>query len=331
MIKPQTSLRIVNAAEVRRLLPMSCCIDLMADAMQAASKGQIAIPQRLISPLIDHSAYFALMPGSTLQPRIYGVKVISVHPNNPAQGLPGHQGFVSLFDHDTGAPVAIIEGAQITAIRTAAASALATRTLARSDARTHGVFGAGVQAATHVEAIAAVRPIERILIWTRTQTKAEALAAELRESMSCEVRVTLDPAEAAACDVVSTVTSSSEPILRGVWLRSGSHLNLVGAHSPETREVDDDVVRRCAIYVDLMQSAMDEAGDLLIPIKAGVIAQADIAGEIGQVLAGEVVGRKDAAQITLYKSLGVVAQDLIAAAHVYRVACEQRVGSVISL
>jgi ornithine cyclodeaminase len=228
-------------------------------------------------------------------------------------------------------PVAIIEGSQITAIRTAAASGLATRTLARADARTHGVFGAGVQAATHVEAIAAVRTIERVLVWTRAPTKAEAFAAELRERMSCEVLVTSDPAEAAASDIVTTATSASEPILRGAWLRPGSHVNVVGAHSPKTREVDDDVVRRCTIYVDLMQSAMSEAGDLLIPIGTGVITQDDIVGEIGQVLVGDVAGRNDATQITLYKSLGVVAQDLFAGAHVYRAACEQGVGSLLSL
>jgi ornithine cyclodeaminase/alanine dehydrogenase-like protein (mu-crystallin family) len=179
MTTTSPSLRVVGAA-VRRLLPMSRCIDLMGTAMQGASNGEIAIPQRLITPIIDNSAYFALMPGSTLKPPIYGAKVVSVHPSNPAHGRPAHQGFVALFDHDTGAPVAIIDGATITAIRTAAVSGLATRMLACAQARTHGVFGAGVQAAVHVEAIAAVRRIERGVLWARAQKKAEELATELR-------------------------------------------------------------------------------------------------------------------------------------------------------
>lgn len=326
-----SSLRVVGEADVRRLLPMSTCIDLMSQAMQAASKGQIHTPPRSISTLIDRSAYFGLMPGSTLQPRIYGAKVVSLHPNNPAQGRAAIQGFIALFDHDTGTPVAIVEGSQITAIRTAATSGLATRTLAKSTARTHGVFGAGVQAAVHVEAIAAVRPIQRVLIWARDIAKAELLAIELRERMRCDVHATPDPAEAAACDIVTTVTGASEPVLRGDWLKPGAHVNLVGAHSPTTREADDEAIRKSAIYVDLMQSALNEAGDLLIPMRAGVISQAHIAGELGQVLAGEVAGRGDDEQITLYKSLGIFAQDLIAAAHVYRRACEQGVGGVVDL
>jgi len=310
---------------------MSQCIALMTEAMQAASDCRIAVPQRLIAPLIDSSGFITLMPGSTLQPRIYGAKVIGVHPTNPDRGLPGHQGFVALFDHDTGTPVAIIDGTQVTTTRTAAASALATRTLARPDAKTHGVFGAGMQAEAHVEAINAVRAIERVTIWARVQAKAESLAEKLRELHSCQIRVTTDPSEAAACDVVTTVTGAHEPVVRGEWLKPGAHLNLVGAHSPKTREIDDEVVRRSTIYVDLMRSALNEAGDLLIPMQSGVICARDIVGEIGQVLAGTVAGRKHAAQITLYKSLGIFAQDLIAAAHVYQVACKQNVGSSVEM
>lgn len=148
------------------------------------------------------------------------------------QGRPAIQGFIPLFDHDTGAPVAIVEGSEVTAIRTAAASGLATRTLARADARTHDVFGAGVQAAVHVEAINAVRAIENVFIWVRDLTKAQRLAGELKKRFGCNIRATADPSEAAGCDIVSTVTGASEPILRGEWLKAGAHVNLVGAHSP---------------------------------------------------------------------------------------------------
>lgn len=325
------TLRVINAQQVRQLLPVSSCIDLMAEAMQAASSGQIQAAPRSISALIDRSGYLGLMPGSALRPRVYGAKVVSLHPQNPAQGRPAIQGFIALFDHDTGSPVAIVEGAEVTAIRTAAASGLATRTLARSNARTHGVFGAGVQAAVHVEAVNAVRSIDEVLIWTRDSIKAQRLAAELKERLRCEARATSNPAEAAGCDIVSTVTSASEPVLRGEWLNPGVHVNLVGAHAPTTREADDETMRRSAIYVDLMQSAMSEAGDVLIPMGAGVISSTAIRGELGQVIAGDVAGRADDRQITLYKSLGIVAQDLVAAAHVYRTACEQNVGCEVTL
>lgn len=325
------SLRVIDAEQVRRLLPLAECIDLMAYAMRAASKGQIAVPKRLIARLIDDSGQFLLMPGSTLEPRVYGAKLINVHPANAAHGRPLHQGFVALFDHDTGAPLAIVEGAEITGLRTAAASGLATRVLARHDAKTHGVFGAGLQAATHIRAVAAVRSIERVVIWARKLSSAQKLAGELESELDCEIIASADPAVAGGCDIVTTVTAAREPVVHGSWIRPGAHLNVVGAHTPTTREVDDETVVNSAIYVDLMQSALSEAGDLLIPINAGVLHSSAIVGEIGQVLAGEIRGRIDSTQITLYKSLGVVAQDLIAAAHVYQRAVEQDLGAVVSL
>lgn len=307
---------------------MPMCIELMAQALKALSNGLISLPPRLITPLIDASASFALMPGSALEPRIYGAKIIGVHPSNPAQGLPAHQGFVALFDHDTGRPLAIVEGAQITAIRTAAASALATRVLARADCLTHGVFGAGVQAAAHIEAIACVRPIERVLIWARTFSKACDLADSLRH-LNCEVRATADPSEAAACEIISTTTASREPVLRGQWLRPGCHVNLVGAHSPHSREADDDAIRGSSVYVDSRQSALSEAGDVLIPLHRGLISIDHIVAELGEVLTGEKPARLDDAEITVFKSLGLFAQDLVAAAHVYEQACQQQLGSVL--
>src|SRR5210317_409021 len=156
-------MRIINRHEVERLLPMAACIDVLADAMRAASGGAVSMPLRLFTPLADGSGSLGLMPGSTLDPPYFGAKVISLRFDNPAKGLPTVQGYVTLFDHDTGTPVALIEGASVTAIRTAAASGLATRELARQDARTHGIFGTGVQAVTHFDAVACVRDIERVV------------------------------------------------------------------------------------------------------------------------------------------------------------------------
>jgi ornithine cyclodeaminase len=310
---------------------MATCIDVMDRAMRAHTCGAVATPPRIIASLIDGSGYFAVMPGSMREPAIYGAKVVSLHPGNPDRGLPAVQGFVTLFDHATGASVAIVEGAAITAVRTAAASGLATRELARPDASSHGIFGAGVLAATHIEAIACVRDIERVLVWARDAKKAGRFAAEQAERTGLDVRAAADPAEAGACDIVSAVTGASEPVVRGAWLSPGAHLNLVGAHSPKTREADSEAVARSALYVDSRESAMSEAGDLLIPMEEGVISADAIVGEIGEVLGGQAPGRANGEQITLYKSLGVVAQDLFAAEFVFRAAATGGTGQVVKL
>jgi ornithine cyclodeaminase len=324
-------MRIINRQEVERLLPMAACIDVLDDAMRAASSGAVSMPLRLFTPLADGTGSFGLMPGSMLDPPFFGAKVISLLPGNPAKGLPMVQGYVSLFDHESGKAVALIEGASVTAIRTAAASGLATRVLARKDARTHGIFGTGVQAITHIDAVNCARDIAEILVWGRDPEKTRQFAGQQSERVQRDVRATEDPAEAAGCDIVSTVTAATKPILKGDWLRPGCHLNLVGVHTPEAREADSRAIERSRVYVDLMESAMNEAGDILVPMGEGAIDRAHILGEIGQVLAGEVPGRNGDREITLYKSLGIVAQDLFAAAHIYAQALEEGAGIEVDL
>ena len=324
-------LKVISAAEVRELLPMSECIDVMAQAMRAASAGEVRVPPRFFLSLYDDSATMGLMPGSVRDPKIYGAKIASLHYENPAKGLPAIQGFVTLFDHDTGTPIAIIEGAEITAIRTAAASGMATRYLAHEDANTHGVFGTSVQAVSHIEAIAAARPIAETVVWGRDFAKAKALAAEQSGKHDFPVRATNDPAEAGACDVISAVTASSEPVLEGRWVHEGAHVNLVGSHTPTAREADSDLVARSSIYADLLESLMNEAGDILIPLEEGRIAASDIKGEIGQVVAGDIPGRTSGDEITLYKSCGNTAQDLYAAHAIYTKAVAQDKGVDVDL
>jgi ornithine cyclodeaminase len=233
-------------------------------------------------------------------------------------GRPTIQGFVALFDHATGTPLAVVEGSELTALRTAAASGLATRELARADARSHGVFGTGVQARAHIEAVACVRRIREVCVWGRNKQKCGELVAELAEVYDgVSIRSAREPSEAAACDIVSTTTATREPVLRGSWLADGTHLNVVGSHAPDRREVDAAAIRRSAVYVDHRESSLREAGDLLLAIEEGEFAASDIVGEIGEVLLQTVPGRASASQLTLYKSLGVVAQDLFAAAAVY--------------
>ena len=323
------TLTVINARQVRELLPMAECIDVMEAAMLAAFSGTIAVPPRMNQPLIDGSGHYLLMPGSSAELGSYGAKFISLHPRNAQEGRPVIQGFVALFEHQTGVPVAIIEGAEITALRTAAASALATRLLARADAGSCGIFGTGVQAATHIDAMRAVRPLQEILIWGRDAGKAEKFAAGQAKRTGIGVRATADPAEAAGCDVICTLTGSTKPILKGEWVRPGAHVNLVGAHSPTAREADSELIVKSAVFVDLPASCRNEGGDVMIPIQEGVIDESHIRGEIGQLLAGVIEGRRDSGQVTLYNSLGMTAQDLYAARYVYDRALAAQVGTTL--
>ena len=219
---------IIDAAGVRTHLPMAKCIDVMVKAMVAVSGATASMPPRTVMPLIDKSGYFAVMPGSLSEPLVYGAKVVSLHPANPAAGRPAIQGFVALFDHETGRPLALVDGAAITALRTAAASGLATRLLARTDSSTLGLLGYGVQAGTHLEAICAVREIAEVRVWGRSLERARAFAERHSALLHPKIVAVAEPQTAAACDVVCVVTGSAEPIIRGEWIRPGAHVNLVG-------------------------------------------------------------------------------------------------------
>lgn len=324
-------IRIINAEQVRQLLPMSDCIEAMEAAMLAASTGAVALPPRMFTPLIDDSGFLGLMPGSSSELATYGAKIISLHPINPRRGLPAIQGFVALFDHDSGSPIAIIEGAEVTGIRTAAASGLATRLLAREDAGSCGIFGTGVQAVTHIDAMLAVRPVEKFLVWGRDPVKSAAFADAQSQRTGVSVLPVEDPAEAAACDLVCTVTGSAEPILRGSWTKPGAHINLVGAHTLKTREADSELIAKAALYVDLMESCRNEGGDFMIPLQEGVIGEDAILGEIGQLLQGSIAGRSDDRQTTVYNSLGMTAQDLFAARLVYDKSMKSGIGLTAEL
>jgi len=320
------TLTVINAELTRQLLPMDECIDAMSEAMEAASAGTVSIPPRSTLPLSDGSGVFVLMPGSSMAIDCYGAKIISAHGNNPERGLPVIQGFVTLFDHETGAPICIVEGAEITAIRTAAVSGLATRLLARENASSCGILGAGVQARTHIEAMCAVRPVKKILVWGRDFEKTQLFAEQQSRRIGMEVKATKEAAEASACDLVCTVTASNEPVVSGDWVQEGAHINLAGSHSLSTREADTKLISKSAVYIDLMESLMNEGGDVMIPVKEGAINIDHVVGEIGNLIMGKIEGRSEDRQITIYNSLGVTAQDLFAARHIYHSARSQDLG-----
>jgi ornithine cyclodeaminase len=321
---------IINAEQTRTLLPMAECIDAMEPAMIAASNQSMLIPPRTLFQLQDDSGFFAVMPGASKALQAYGAKVVSYHPANAKSGRPPIQGFVTLFDHHTGEPRAIIDGNVITNVRTAAASGLATRCLARPDSSSCGIFGAGALAEVHLEAICQVRPIERCVIWARNPAQAQALADRCSAHVQAEIRATSDPQEAAACDVICTTTASPVPVVRGEWVRPGAHLNLVGAHKLTSREADTGLIVKSRVYIDLMESTRNEGGDIMIPIGEGAVSEDHIIGEIGQLLAGDIAGRMHEDDITVYNSLGIMSQDLYAALHVLNKALQTGVGTRVT-
>jgi ornithine cyclodeaminase/alanine dehydrogenase-like protein (mu-crystallin family) len=309
-------LLVVGGADVRRALPMSDCIEAVDRAMRSLSGDGALVPLRTVMLLPGGRNFFGVMPGYLDDPRGLGAKILTVYPDNARHDMPSHLGLVVLFDSDRGTPLAVMDAAQITAIRTAAASAVATRALARSDAGYLAILGTGEQAVTHLEAMSKVRPLRAVRVWGRSAEKAAQFAGEQSARLSLQVEVSKTAEDAVnGADIVCTVTASREPILSGAWLGRGSHVNLVGSSRLFAREADDEVVTMARFFVDSRTSAQAEAGELKHAMDAGLVGASHILGEIGEVLRGKVAGRASSHDVTVYKSLGVAAQDL-AAAHV---------------
>jgi alanine dehydrogenase len=350
--------------DVEQLLPMGECIGVMERALRDLALGAAVLPLRTVMRLEGRPGLLGVMPGQVQVPRdaaaaeatgaggaegpgtsafspgmrdstadpvtsesfpsVAGVKVVSIFPENRLRGDESHFGVVLLFETETGRPIAHLDAASITAIRTAAVSAVATRLLAREDAGDLALLGAGVQARTHLAALREVRPLRRVRVWSRRPESSARFAAE--ESARHGLAVEAVPSAAAAvagADLVCTVTSSHQPVLAGEWLREGAHVNAVGASLATARELDSAAVARARLFVDRRESAVNESGDYLVPLREGLIAPDHIRAEIGDLLLGRAAGRRSPAEITLFKSLGLAVEDLAAAHHVYRQALAQ--------
>lgn len=327
-----TDVLIVDAPTVRRLLPMERCIDLMEEALAGLARDEAINPLRSILGLPFAGSALALMPGAQTSPPAFGVKVISVFPQNREAGIESHQGFVLLFEAEHGRPVALVDASEVTAIRTAAVSGVATRALATADAGDLAILGSGTQARTHLEAMLAVRPISRVRAWSPNATRLSAFAAEASAAHEITLE-TVGNARAAVEDaeIVCTLTAATEPIVEGAWLQPGAHINAVGSALPTARELDAEVLRRARLFVDRRESAMHESGDVLLAIRDGAIGEDHIVGELGEVLIGAVEGRTDARQITLFESLGLAVEDVAAARAVVEAARAEGAGSTIRL
>jgi ornithine cyclodeaminase/alanine dehydrogenase-like protein (mu-crystallin family) len=311
-------MRFIDREEIARRLTYEKCIPIVRQAMIAFSRGETKQTLRSIIPLSE-GRMFGVMPGAMGAHTVFGAKLISVFHENFARGVQSHQGLVILFDPESGAPVCVVDAGELTAIRTAAASAVATDALARKDAQRLALIGYGEQAATHARAIGKVRELESIVVWGRSADRARDFALR----MGAEVGVTVAAAETVQeavsdAEIICTVTSASEPILKGEWVRPGTHLNLVGSSYAGPAEVDNELVARSRFIADSREGVLQQGGEFLRAKAAGLIDDSHIVGEIGQVLAGEIEGRRSAEEITVYKSLGHVVQDLATAWALYR-------------
>jgi ornithine cyclodeaminase/alanine dehydrogenase-like protein (mu-crystallin family) len=248
------------------------------------------------------------MPCAVAEPEALGAKIVSVFRRNPSRGLPTVTSTYILSDYSTGAPLAIMDGGFLTAMRTAAGSAVATRVLARADVRSLGVFGTGVQARFHVETIRRVRPIERVLVAATAPDKAAAFAAWVKQTPGLSAEPS-SPEVVSAADVVAACTTSPTPVVIDGHVRPGAHVNAVGAFTPTTRELPSALVGRSRVFVDTRAGALSEAGDLLLAVQDGRFKLQDIAGEVGEVLLGAAAGRAGGADVTVYKSVGAAFLD----------------------
>jgi len=326
-------LRILNAADLRRLLPMAEAIDVVARAFIALSRGQAEVPLRTHVEGGGGTALY--MPARLSAMGALGVKAVSVFPGNPSRGLPTITAVVLIQDPATGAPVGVLEGASLTALRTGAASGLATRLLSRPEAMICALFGTGVQARTQLEAVCAVREVTQVRVVGRDSARTEAFVAWARSQPwlrgATVVRALAAAAAVRGADLIITATTSPTPVVPSAEVAPGAHLNVVGAFTPQTREVEGILVGRATVVVDSREAALAEAGDLLLAIEEGYFAREDIHAEIGEVAAGERPGRRSPQEVTLFKSVGTAALDVAVGAEALRRAAAEGVGASVVL
>jgi len=320
-------IRVLARGDVESALPMSAAIEAVKAAFVQLSKSRAEMPMRSSLEVSAHSGVTLVMPGYLRGDDAMAVKIVSVFNDNPSKGLPRIHALVVVVDAETGRPGAVMDGTYLTALRTGAASGAATEALARENARVTAIVGAGTQGRTQLEAVCDVRPIERAWVVDIDRDAAEAMCAEMAERLDLPVEPAASAAEAlSGADVVCTATTSSSPVFDDVDLRPGTHINAVGAYTPAMQEIPAETVQRGLLVVDHRASALAEAGDLLIPMEQGLFDEAHIHAELGEIIAGDKAGRTSEEQITLFKSVGVAAQDVAAASAVLAAAKSRDLG-----
>ncbi|HEV8427184.1 MAG TPA: ornithine cyclodeaminase family protein [Pyrinomonadaceae bacterium] len=324
---------VLDNQQIRELMPMKVCIELMADALSALARGEVYQPLRTVVRPPEARGLLGLMPAYRTGERgAFGMKAICVFPENPARGKDAHQGAVMLFSRETGELMALMNASEITAIRTAAVSAVATRSLARSDAQRLAIIGAGVQARTHLLALDAVRSIKEVRVACRNIEHAAEFAREMQPRFSFTIEAVKTNEQAVRdADLIVTATSSHEPVINKDWISPGAHVNAIGTHSPTSREIDGATMASAKIFVDRRESALNESGDYLLAEKEGLVNAESIVAEIGELLIGTKAGRSSADEITLFKSLGLAIEDVACAELLYQRALSENRGTRVEL
>lgn len=332
---------LLTRADIEQALPMAECIASQEHAFREQALGSAATPHRLGFNVPGQDGLYISMPAHLANIPLsesetggaMATKVLTYYPHNPTQqNRPAIVGTVLLHDPHSGALLAIMDGAPITGLRTAAGSAVATKYLARPEAASVGILGSGVQAESHLVAMCAVRPVTEARVYSRNQQHREAFAARMSERLGFAVRpVGTAQAAVEGADIVITATTAREPIVSGEWFAAGAHINCVGSGIPDRRELDEKTVLRSLVVVDTHEAALAEAGDLLIPMAQGLITTAWIQAELGEIITGQKPGRSNDQELTLFKSVGVALQDVAAAAWAYRRARGLGLGQTVDL
>ncbi len=309
-----TTWRCITTEEIRRTLAMADAIRAAREAFIELSMGRALVPARTSLEIPGRKTTALVMPAYLPRTERIGLKLISLCEDNPAKGLPLAQAVTIVMDAENGTPLAILDASYLTAVRTGAASGVATDVLARPDARVAAIFGAGVQGRTQLEAVAAVRPLRKAFVFDLDARAAAAYAEEMGAKLGLDVEPATAPAALREADIVCTATTSAAPVFADADLKPGAHINAIGSYKPHVREVPGETVRRAAVFVDERRSSLEEAGDLIIPIRQGLFGEDHIRAEIGEVLAGLKPGRGSDNEVTLFKSVGNAVLDLAVAA-----------------
>jgi alanine dehydrogenase len=318
---------LLSESDVRALVPMSDLIEAMRLALRQYSVGTAQQPLRTVVEVGAARSFFGVMPATLPEPAAMGTKLVTVYAANREIGLPSHLATIVLLDPATGGLLAIVDGRLITEARTAAVSAVSADALARPEASTLAIIGSGVQARSHLEALACVRQLSDVRVWSPNRDRVAAFVDEMQPHTAAPLRAAASAREAVdGADVVVLATASQTPVVASSWIAAGAHVCAVGACRPTHREMDAALVARARTFVDSRTGALAEAGDIVLAIQEGAITAAQIAGEIGERLAGRVEGRQAPDQVTLFKSLGMAVEDVAAAHLAYSRALERGAG-----
>jgi len=321
--------RILSRKDVETVLDMKDTIDILEKAFKDFATGNAVMPQRTPIQSPEYGGVALFMPAYLKGMGALGAKVVTVYKDNPSKhNLPTVLGTIILLDDKTGAPVAIMDGGYLTAMRTGGVAGLATRLLARKDAHVHTMFGTGGMARTHAWAVDKARDIEKLILYSiDPKEKRDAFRESLKSIIKSDIVLADDPAKAVHdADIVTLITSSKDPIIDGDWLKPGTHINGVGSHAPAMRELDTKTVQKSKIICDFIDACKAEAGDFMIPANAGEWSWDKVHGSLGDVISGKIPGRENDKEITLFKSVGLAIQDISAAYNVYQKALEKNVG-----